>query len=74
MESFSLRVGKTLWVMRICKYSLVFGLWSLALVLCLVMAKAKDQKPKTYSIDILSAAAVAHGAKIKESTVNEPSK
>jgi|GEM_PF-3260494 len=65
--------------MRICKYSLVLGLRFLVfdfvtLIFVLGWSKAKDQSPKTYSIDILSAAAVAHGAKIKESTVTELSK
>jgi len=43
----------------------------------LLGAKNKTQSAKykvRHSIDILSAAAVAHGAKIKESTVNELSK
>jgi len=50
---------------------MVFGLDPAS---CFDFSKAKDQKPKAYSIDILSAAAVAHGEKIKESTVNELSK
>jgi len=58
---------------------MVFGFWSWVVfgfdpASCFAFSKAKDQKPKAYSIDILSAAAVAHGAKIKESTVNELSK
>jgi hypothetical protein len=59
---------------------MVLGLWFLVLVGFVsssfydVFSKAKDQKPKTYSMDILSAAAVPHGAKIKDNTVSELSK
>ena len=56
---------------------MVLEIWSWVLGLRALGAnliKTKDLSPKTYSIDIRSAAAVAHGAKITASTVIAASK